>query len=179
MTIAALVSLSALAVLAVACTSGNSFTPRERKILGYTDGKTPMRLWVVDDPKDSVLLRQTVAELTPEDLRSDLYRRLKAGMLATVNDPADPGVGIAAPQVGVGKRLVAVQRYDKPGEPFEFYANPVIEYYSPQKEWGMEGCLSVPSNPGDSVLRSVEVRIGYLSEDSLTVVHETVSGLRP
>ena len=36
-------------------------------------------------------------------------------MLCTVNDPENPGVGIAAPQVGISRQLVAVQRFDKGG----------------------------------------------------------------
>ncbi|MFR6541515.1 MAG: peptide deformylase [Butyricimonas virosa] len=38
-------------------------------------------------------------------------------------------MGIAAPQVGISRQLVAVQRLDKTGEPFEFYVNPEIVYF--------------------------------------------------
>jgi len=96
-------------------------------------------------------------------------------MLATVNDPGNPGVGIAAPQVGISKQLIAVQRFDKDGEPFEFYVNPVIEKYSPTQKWGWEGCLSVPGKR-DTVLRSTQVIISYRDPVSWDMQCDTVDG---
>ena len=66
-------------------------------------------------------------------------------MLLTVRDPADEGVGIAASQVGVSRRLIAVQRFDKPGEPFECYVNP--EIVGPYRRQG--GVSLRPRNVGD------------------------------
>lgn len=45
-----------------------------------------------------------------------------------------PGVGIAGPQVGLKRRVVAVQRFDKAGEPFEVYPNIRVEYLSDEKQ---------------------------------------------
>lgn len=85
-----------------------------------------MRLCRIGDRADSLFLRRKAAPLGAEELRSEYFRLLKQGMLLTVRDPADEGVGIAASQVGVSRRLIAVQRFDKPGEPFECYVNPEI-----------------------------------------------------
>ena len=68
----------------------------------------------------------------------------QGGMLATVCDTTDRGVGIAAPQVGVSRRLIAVQRFDKPGEPFCFYVNPEIVWYSQTR---LPGSERVPFHP--------------------------------
>ena len=46
------------------------------------------------------------------------YELLVNRMLATVRNPGNEGVGIAAPQVGILRRIVAVQRFDKEGYPF-------------------------------------------------------------
>jgi peptide deformylase len=81
-------------------------------------------------------------------------------MLKTVRNPENEGVGIAAPQVGILRRLVAVQRFDKEGEPFEFYVNPEIVEYGEPKEYGSEGCLSVPNHRGE-VLRSRCITLRY------------------
>lgn len=99
-----------------------SFTPQEVKVI--KEGGGIMRVWKTDNREDSLFLRQQAIELTPGEIRTELFQVLKQRMLATVNDSADPGVGIAAPQVGISRRLIAVQRYDKPGAPFEFYINP-------------------------------------------------------
>lgn len=134
-----------------------------------------MRLCVVGSPRDSVLLRQKAAELTEKEVSSRRFAVLKERMLATVNDPSNPGVGIAAPQVGISRRLVAVQRFDKPGEPFEFYINPVIVHYSEEKVAGTEGCLSVPGLSGN-VDRSTEIVVKYNEEAGFKEKMERVSG---
>lgn len=151
-------SIVCLLVLS-ACT--DSFTPSESQLIREKEGI--MRVWKIDNREDSLLLRKIAQPLEKKALSSSTYQKLKERMLATVNDPADPGVGIAAPQVGISRALVAVQRYDKPGEPFEFYINPKIEAYSEEKSLGPEGCLSVPEVM-DSVWRSNEITISYLPD---------------
>lgn len=50
------------------------------------------------------------------------------------------GVGLAAPQIGISERIIAVQEKDRIG----VYANPEILKRSPAQQIGEEGCLSVP-----------------------------------
>jgi peptide deformylase len=85
-------------------------------------------------------------------------------MLATVKDPANEGVGIAAPQVGLLRRMVAVQRFDKAGEPFEFFLNPEIIAMLGENKPGGEGCLSVPDMRG-VVSRSHHIVLRYRDVD--------------
>jgi peptide deformylase len=85
-------------------------------------------------------------------------------MLATVKDPANEGVGIAAPQVGLLRRMVAVQRFDKAGEPFEFFLNPEIIAMLGENIPGGEGCLSVPDMRG-VVSRSHHIVLRYRDVD--------------
>ena len=138
-----------------------SFTPQEVKVI--KEGGGIMRVWKTDNREDSLFLRQQAIELTPGEIRTELFQVLKQRMLATVNDSADPGVGIAAPQVGISRRLIAVQRYDKPGAPFEFYINPGIVSASEEQSLGKEGCLSVPDVVGE-VWRSNEIVVRYIPE---------------
>lgn len=65
-------------------------------------------------------------------------------MLLTVMNPDHADVGIAAPQVGINKNVIWVQRFDKKGEPFEFFINPKIIWRSQLTRLGTEGCLSIP-----------------------------------
>jgi peptide deformylase len=63
-----------------------------------------------------------------------------------------PGVGLAAPQVGISKRVIVVEYGDDEDEtvPKKLYVvvNPEISYPSDEIEEGVEGCLSVPNMAG-------------------------------
>jgi peptide deformylase len=88
-------------------------------------------------------------------------------MIDTMRDA--PGVGLAAPQVGISERVIVVE-YAEPEEveegeePVELepklyvMVNPEIVKASPETVMGIEGCLSIPTLVGD-VERSQEVRI--------------------
>ncbi|MBS3788095.1 peptide deformylase [Candidatus Bipolaricaulota bacterium] len=62
------------------------------------------------------------------------------------------GVGLAAPQIGVGKRLIVVNLEDD----FHILVNPELVERSDEEETEKEGCLSVPG-PEAPVSRSVKV----------------------
>ena len=153
----------------------SGFSLHDISLIGHSaDGIMP--LFTTDDYDDSLFLRQAARPLTRKQLCSDELKVLEERMLATVTDPDNEGVGIAAPQVGLGYALVAVQRLDKTGEPFEFYANPVIVWRSERMSSGMEGCLSVPGYYG-SVVRSDSVEIEYTDRLSLERVTERIGGM--
>ncbi len=115
---------------------------KEHIYTGTTD--EPMRIWLITNPEDSILLRtkSTNFEL-PKDAKDAEF--LASRMLATVTDSASLGVGIAAPQVGVLKNLILVQRFDLVDEPIVAYYNPKITSYSKLKQPCLEGCLSIPN----------------------------------
>jgi peptide deformylase len=80
------------------------------------------------------VLKQPASEVTEID---DALARLAEGMIQTMYEA--PGVGLAAPQVGVQKRLFV---YDI-GEGPHVVINPVLSDF--RGEWTYhEGCLSVP-----------------------------------
>mgnify|MGYP003325382161 CR=1 FL=1 len=103
-------------------------------------------------------------------------------MVKTVTDSTVDGVGLAGPQVGLLRRVVAVQRYDKEGYPFEVYPNIYIKEYSPKTVPGKEGCLSVPAESlteaqtGCDVIRSEWVVVSYTDPQTLQTVQDTVKG---
>lgn len=72
-------------------------------------------------------------------------------MIDTMRDA--PGVGLAAPQIGVSKRIFVVEFGDEVDEtiPKQLYVmvNPEIISESAQKVKGIEGCLSVPGLVGE------------------------------
>ena len=55
------------------------------------------------------------------------------------------GVGLAAPQVGVGLQVFVYDCHDEDGTYHKGHViNPLIDYTSPEQDEGEEGCLSVP-----------------------------------
>lgn len=88
-------------------------------------------------------------------------RRLMDDMLATMY--AAPGIGLAAPQVGVLKQVIVLDtsRYQEagPGSPL-LLANPEIVHSEGALLW-KEGCLSVPDQVAD-VTRAATIRVHAL-----------------
>ena len=146
---------------AVGCASG--FTEQERALIMEGDGDL-MQLTTIASEQDLLILRSISEPLTRNMVQSEEFERLCCRMLATVQNPEHEGVGIAAPQVGVLRRLVAVQRFDKEGEPFEFFINPVIVEMGEEQALGGEGCLSVPEISGQ-VKRAQSLVLSYRNAD--------------
>ena len=161
--------------LMIACHSNSTtFTADETELIGKYPAQI-MPVLQITDAADSLFLRQPTKEWNKADMQSDIFKNLQQQMLLTVRDTAHTGVGIAAPQVGVGRRLIAVQRFDKPDEPFEFYANVYIVGYSDKKRMGAEGCLSVP-NRREQVERAETIVVRYMDIETLQPCSDTVSG---
>ncbi len=155
------ICLGTAAMFALAgCSRG--FSAAERDTIRSGEGEI-MRVLTVNDRSDSLTLRRKSAPMAEGMERADDYETLRRRMLATVRDPENTGVGIAAPQVGVLRRMIAVQRFDKPGEPFEIYLNPEIVEYSAETAPGREGCLSIPGFYGD-VKRAQQITLRYRDE---------------
>ncbi len=97
-----------------------------------------------------------------EDVNQDLVK-LMDDMLETMYEA--PGIGLAAPQVGVTKRLLVVDvaRGDEPPAPL-CLVNPEILWASDEGRVYDEGCLSLPEHYAE-VERPAEVRIGFIDRD--------------
>ena len=93
-------------------------------------------------------------------------RRLMDDMLETMY--AAPGIGLAAPQVGVLKRVIVVDtaRKDEEPEPL-FLANPELLSVGEDDSVYEEGCLSLPDQFAD-VTRPAACRVRYLDRDNET-----------
>ncbi len=99
------------------------------------------------------------------DKVDDEMRRFLDDMLETMYDAV--GVGLAAPQVGVSKRVLVIdaERDDegKHAHPM-YFVNPEIIWKSEEKVVCEEGCLSVPGQRAE-VERFEKVRVRYLDYD--------------
>ena len=155
------------------CSSRPALSKAEKELIAGSPDV--MRVLTVADRKDSLFLRRTARDFSDRDLRSEEFRTLARKMVRTVTDPSQDGVGIAGPQVGISRRIVAVQRFDQGDEPSEVYANVRIDSLYGPLAYGQEGCLSVPGMRG-TVPRWTSAIISYTDPATLLTVHDTVSG---
>lgn len=111
---------------------------------------------IVPDPR----LKQECEEVAEVN---DEIRELLDDMLETMY--AAPGIGLAAPQIGVMKRLVVMDVSDDKDKPQPLkLVNPEIIWESEDTSVYQEGCLSIPEQYAD-VERPAEVGLRYLDEN--------------
>lgn len=91
----------------------------------------------------------------------DALRTLIDDMFETMYDA--PGIGLAASQVNVHKRLVVMDLSEDQSEP-RVFINPEFEFLTDETEQYQEGCLSVPGFY-ETVERPQKVRINALDRD--------------
>jgi peptide deformylase len=138
------------------------FSSGQTELIISSGPAAPMRVLSVYNRKDSLLLRTKSEDVIPDSNDVALQNLIKR-MYTTVNDSLTRGVGIAAPQVGILKNIIWVQRFDKPGTPFEVYLNPKIIQYTKKKLSWVEGCLSVPGRKDTTTTRSYAILLEYLN----------------
>ncbi len=95
------------------------------------------------------------------------YRSLALAMVKYIKNPDNWGVGLAAPQVGVNKRLIVVSLLrDYEDENYRTIAmfDPIILDHSPDMCIAEEWCLSVPGEKGD-VKRWTTIRVTFFDID--------------
>lgn len=95
-----------------------------------------------------------VKEMTPR------LRELIGDMLETMYD--SQGVGLAAPQVGVLRRIVVIDVGEETAEPLVLINPKIVE--ADGEQTGPEGCLSVPGKAGQ-VTRPNHVKVAALNEN--------------
>jgi len=103
----------------------------------------------------------------PVGAPSDEVRKLAEDMLETMYDA--PGIGLAAPQVGVLSRVLVmdcVKEEDLPPRPMVLI-DPEITWASDELSTYEEGCLSIPEQYAD-VERPAEVEVRWTSLDGST-----------
>jgi peptide deformylase len=127
------------------------------------------RILTVDS--DLATLKKVSAPVKAVD--NDL-RALMDDRLETMYDA--PGIGLAAIQVGVAKRVIVmdISRDEEPNAP-RYFVNPEIVWASEETVPYEEGCLSVPEIY-DEVERSAQVRLRYLNYQG-DAIEEEAEGL--
>ncbi len=153
--------LGFVVILFLSSCSTQRFTAEEKQRITDFNGLESMRVFLITNTADSLLLRTPSSKINYQK-DEKWVKELAEKMLITVRDSAHLGVGIAAPQVGILKQMVLVQRFDKPDFPFEVYINPKITHYSKELQECLEGCLSIPNFTSKMYIRSEEIELRYL-----------------
>ena len=121
------------------------------------DAMTLRNILIHPDPRLKAVA-DPVAEI------DDTVRRLADDMLETMYDA--PGIGLAAPQIGVGKRLLVMDCVKEEGEAPRpmVLINPEVTWSSDDRSTYEEGCLSIPDQYAE-VERPSEVEVSWLGLD--------------
>jgi peptide deformylase len=130
------------------------------------------RIVQVGDP----VLRAATAAVEPSAIRTPEIRNLIEGMVAAMHKA--PGVGLAAPQVGVSKRIIVMEdrpemtaglpqdvliEREREPQPLRVLINPVMTMVGAEMRDFFEGCLSITGYTA-MVTRNREVVVSYLDE---------------
>lgn len=127
---------------------------KEEKLLIQSSLTDTMRVLNRNNPSDSGILKSISIPINP---RHKLTQELAGKMLVAVKK--EGGVGIAAPQVGINRRMFWAQRFDKAEKPFELFINPEILWSSDLMQKGPEGDLSFDER--GLVMRNYAILIRY------------------
>ena len=132
---------------------------------GSIDPRAPTAYIANMAKRDILILPDTRLRLKSEPVKA-LDAELQAlidDMLETMYDA--PGIGLAAIQIGVPRRVITMDlaKKDDPPNP-QVYINPEITWASEEKATYEEGCLSIPEYY-EEVVRPQAVKVKYLDRD--------------
>jgi len=111
------------------------------------------------------VLHRRAAPVDPTELGTAAFKRLVLDMIETMRSAN--GVGLAAPQIGVGKRLFVA---DSPSGPIAL-VNPEFTWVASRTVRADEGCLSLPGQVFP-VRRHAAVKVRALNADGQEVNFE-------
>ena len=120
---------------------------------------------IIETGDDNEILRSVSDIIKPAEMKQ--YRSLADSMIKHIKNPDNGGVGLAAPQVGVNKRLIVaslMKTYDDETYRTIAMVNPeIIEHAENKVKWE-EWCLSVPGETGD-VERWEWVKVSFIDPE--------------
>tara|TARA_Y100000310_G_scaffold57488_2_gene52746 strand:+ start:66358 stop:66936 length:579 start_codon:yes stop_codon:yes gene_type:complete len=128
-------------------------TQQQGKFLSYRQGLID-NIRKYDDP----ILKEECSDIEATEEAKEIADVLKKVLFATKT-----GVGLAAPQVGFTKNIVAIKPDLKSREIF-FLINPEIIEHSEEKDVNTEGCLSYPET-FTPVERYMWIRVKYFDKE--------------
>lgn len=116
----------------------------------------------VETGVNNEILRESSENIKLSEIKK--YEKLGNEMIKYIKNPENGWVGLAAPQIGVNKRLIVVSLLkDRDDEDFKtvMMMNPEIQEHSETTDKEEEGCLSVPWAKWN-VERFLTIKLSYL-----------------
>lgn len=125
------------------------------------------------------ILREVATPVGEDELAEPAFQGFLEDLVETMR--AANGAGLAAPQVGVGKRVYCVEVRSNPRYPYKpdldlrVLVNPELRILTEERFSSYEGCLSIPDLRG-RLPRAPEIEVSYLDRDGSSV-NERIRGL--
>ncbi|MCJ8153822.1 peptide deformylase [Chryseobacterium sp. SSA4.19] len=149
--------LTFLFIFFISTLCAQQLTQHEISLINSGDTTSALPIYQTTDEHQHETLLSFSTEIDPLDKNTAvLVDRMKQSLLST-----DGGVGIAAPQVGINRKVIWVQRFDKENAPLEYCINPIITWKSELQNLGPEGDLSIPDFR-DQFYRSKVIQLEYV-----------------
>jgi peptide deformylase len=161
--------ISILMILISVLSFGQKYSKAEISLINNGNIKTALPIFQTSDSLQHYVLLSKSIDAKPKDKHTEtLVNRMKLSLLST-----DGGVGIAAPQVGINRNIIWVQRFDKAEKPLKYMINPKILWRSEVLNFGPEGDLSIEIFR-DYFYRSQVVQVEYfdLTGEKITEILE-------
>lgn len=167
-----------IVILINSCMNKNkNFSQDEKDLITKGEVNSPFYVLQITDATDSLFLRKKCEDIDIQDIRSNkelqlLIQRMKATLFE------ERGVGLAAPQVGIGRNLFLFVRLDKKDFPVQVAINPKIIAH-PEELFCFEGdgCLSIPDQAGNSA-RYAWIEVEYYDETGVLKKEKLNGGSR-
>jgi peptide deformylase len=161
--------LAFVVFLAASCAA--SFSKQDKTVI-YNQPAQPARILLISNKQDSLFLRKTNLEVKNIKKNKHLPALIEKMKLTL---EASQGVGIAATQIGVNKKVFLFKRIAQEGHPVQVAINPRIVSHAPQTVcFERDGCLSIPGWFGTSQ-RYPWVEVEYYNEKGEKIT-EKLSG---
>lgn len=125
------------------------------------------------------VLRAVAEPVTADELQTPAFQAFLDDLVETMR--AANGAGLAAPQVGVSKRVFCVEVHDNPRYPYKpdidlrVLVNPELRVLSGETFMNYEGCLSIPDLRG-LLPRALEIELTYRDREGRPIV-ESIRGV--
>lgn len=113
---------------------------------------------------DNKILREVSEEISRLDLKK--YVKIGKDMIDYINNPKNGWVGLAAPQIGINKRLIVaslLRDYEDMNYRTVMMINPKILEFSEETDFDVEGCLSVPWKQAQ-IERAKKIKLEFLDD---------------
>ena len=117
---------------------------------------------IIQTGTENSILRTISAPVKSDEMKKSIL--IAEDIVKHIKNPDNGGVGLAAPQIGINKRIIAVAlMHTHDDENFKVVGmiNPAITEHSDETCIDSEGCLSVPGEFGD-VSRYKTVKLTYI-----------------